>query len=203
MSAGDEPALDLEGLRQGRPEAIRAWFESYVDAVHGFVRRRVAACPDLAEDVTQEAFLVALRNIERYDPERGAMLPWLTYTARNCARKALRERAHIVGSVAEDGSSAAAIPPLDTGPLPDELLHRAETADRVHTALGALSPGHQRVLELRYFLQLPLEQIARSEATTVSAVKSLLHRARHAFRHAFEEGDALASQPTTAFRRSR
>jgi len=48
-------------------------------------RRRL---PELAEDVTQETFLTALNRIEDFDPDRGAMLPWLPYMARNCARKA-------------------------------------------------------------------------------------------------------------------
>jgi RNA polymerase sigma factor (sigma-70 family) len=195
--------LDLESLRERRPEAVTAWFAGYGTVVHGFVRRRVAACPELADDVTQETFLVALRQIHEYDPDRGAMLPWLTYIARNCARKALRERAHIVGSVDDAASSSwGASSPLDEAPLPDELLMREETADRVHAALAGLSAPHQRVLEHYYVLHRSVKQIARAETTTVGAVKSLLHRARLAFKAAFEEGGAVDEQ-ATAWGRSR
>jgi RNA polymerase sigma-70 factor (ECF subfamily) len=189
--------LDLDRLRERRPEAIEAWFASYVAVVHGFVRRRVAVCPDLADDVTQDTFLAALRQIENFDPERGAMLPWLTYIARNCARKALRERARIVGFM--DGANDPAVshyPPMDDAPLPDELLMRDETVERVHAALASISSPHQRVLERYYVLQQPLKQIARDETTTVGATKSLLHRARLAFKAAFEAGadtEALAT----------
>ena len=180
--------LDLERLRERRPEDIRLWFEDYFAVVHGFVRRRVATCPDLADDVTQETFLVALRHIHEFDPERGAMLPWLTYIARNCARKALRRvRPEVVLDFDEAGAGGGA-PDLDAGPLPEDLLARAETVDRVHTALSALAPNHQRVLESHYFLEQPLKQIATAEATSVAAVKSLLHRARLAFKAAFETG---------------
>jgi RNA polymerase sigma-70 factor (ECF subfamily) len=197
------PKMDLGQLRERRPEAIEAWFASYVAVVHGFVRRRVAACPELADDVTQETFLTALGKIDEFDPARGAMLPWLTYIARNCARKALRERAHIVGFVdGADASDARPYPLLDDTPLPDELLMRGETVERVHTALASLSPPHQRVLERYYVLRQPLKQIARAEATTVGAVKSLLHRARLAFKTAFETDADLGAQ-ATVWRRSR
>jgi len=186
--------LDLRRLGERRPEDIRVWFETYFAVVHGFVRRRVATCPDLADDVTQDTFLVALKHIHEYDPDRGAMLPWLTYIARNCARKALR-RVRPVGAVnAAEAGAGDRYPDLDAGPLPEELLTRAETVDRVHAALSALPPHHQRILESHYFLEQPLKQIAGAEGTTVGAVKSLLHRARLAFKDAFDAGDRPRAQ---------
>lgn len=179
--------FDLERLQRRQPEAVRAWFQAYFAVVHGFVRRRVATCPGLADDVTQDTFLVALRRIRDFDPDRGAMLPWLTYIARNCARKALREvRAADSVDLDLDGAGVETYPDLAADRLPEELLDRAETVDRVHAALSALAPRHQRVLESHYLLGQPLADIADAGATTVPAVKSLLHRARLAFKAAFE-----------------
>ena len=166
------------------------------------MRRRVATCPDLADDVVQDTFLVALRHIHEYDPDRGAMLPWLTYIARNCARKALRHARVVGGAGIGDAGVRESLPALDAGPLPEELLARAEMVDRVHAALSALAPHHQRVLEKHYFLDQPLKQIAGTEATTAAAVKSLLHRARLAFKTAFEGGGDSEVQ-ATAWGRSR
>jgi RNA polymerase sigma-70 factor, ECF subfamily len=196
MSPESRPpgTLDLGGLAARQPEAVTRWFDSYFDVVHGFVRRRVARRPDLADDVAQETFLLALGRIADYDPDRGAMLPWLTYIARNCARKALRRQARLVGAIEEEASGG--YPPLDAGPLPDELLDRAETADRVHDALAHLAPTHQHLLESHYVLQQPLKEIAVHEDATVSAVKSRLHRARLAFKAAFEALDSSKPQAT-------
>ncbi len=196
MSPESRPAgtLDLGRLAARQPDAVTRWFESYFDVVHGFVRRRVARRPDLADDVAQEAFLVALSRIADYDPERGAMLPWLTYIARNCARKALRHQARLVGAIEEEASGG--YPPLDACPLPEELLDRAATVDRVHDALAQVAPAHQHLLESHYVLQQPLKEIAVREDTTVSAVKSRLHRARLAFKAAFEALDSSTPHAT-------
>jgi RNA polymerase sigma-70 factor (ECF subfamily) len=195
MSPESRPGtLDLGGLAARRPEAVTRWFETYFDVVHGFVRRRVARRPDLADDVAQETFLVALGRIAEYDPERGAMLPWLTYIARNCARKALRRQARLVGAIEEETSGG--YPPLDAGPLPEELLERAETVDRVHDALAHLAAVQQHLLESHYVLQQSLKEIAVREDTTVSAVKSRLHRARLAFKAAFEARSSSTLQAT-------
>jgi RNA polymerase sigma-70 factor, ECF subfamily len=190
-------ARDLDGLTERRPEAVRAWFSSYFAVVHGFVRRRVASCPSLADDVTQDTFLAALGHIREFDPNRGAMLPWLTYIARNCARKALRH-AGGEGSIAHEGvAEAGTYPDLAAAPLPEDLLDRGETADRVHAALSALAPHHQRVLESHYLLDRPLIQIATAEGISVAATKSLLHRARIAFKTAFEAVGDLGGRGTT------
>ena len=72
----------------------------------------------------------------------GAMLPWLTYIARNCARKAVR-RARLTATADIDRAGAGeGWPALDAGPLPEELLARADTVDRVHWALATLAPPH-------------------------------------------------------------
>ena len=198
MAPRDDTAatLDLRRLRERRPEDIRTWFETYFAVVHGFVCRRVASCPDLADDVTQDTFLVALRHIDEYDPDRGAMLPWLTFIARNCARKALRRTRHVGTVDVTEAEAGEGFPDLDAGPLPEELLVRSETVDRVHAALSALAPHHQRVLESHYFLEEPLNRIAATEATTTAAVKSLLYRARLAFKAAFEAGGSSERQAT-------
>ena len=45
--------------------------------------------------MVQETFLSALERIDQFDDKRGTMLTWLKYTARNCIRAALRDRARL------------------------------------------------------------------------------------------------------------
>jgi len=180
---------DFDGLRRGRPEAIERWFETYVDSLYAFVFHRVGRDPELAADVVQETFLTALRKIRTYDPKRGDMLPWLTFIARNAIRKTLRQEARYApGELGDqvDGRALAGLRKLDVAPLPDDVLERKETAELVQLALTLLSSGYRQLLEQRYHHQRSIAEIARAQGATAGAVKTRLHRARLAFKTAFE-----------------
>jgi RNA polymerase sigma-70 factor (ECF subfamily) len=177
-------------MRLESRQAVESWFDAYADPIYSFIYYRVGKNADLAADVAQETFVTALGKIRQFDPARGEMFPWLTYHARNCIRKALRRRRRQVtlpdfwGNV--DRRLAKALCDLAAEPLPDEVLERKETADLVRAALSNLPFRYQKVLEERYFEERSVEEIASIEATTDGAVKVLLHRARGAFRVAFE-----------------
>jgi RNA polymerase sigma-70 factor (ECF subfamily) len=183
-------ALNLEGLQRRDPDAVAAWFDAFADAVYAFVLYRVGRDREIAADVAQDTFLTALRSIRRYDPNRGAMFPWLCFVARNSLRKALRHsRRHqsldAVGPTL-DQSTLAALGTLDENRLPDEVVERAETAELVRMALSQLSPAYRRSIEEHYFRGRPLGDVAREAGTTEGAAKIRLHRARLAFKTSFE-----------------
>jgi len=191
---------DLESLRRRDPRAVERWFLEHSDALHTFVYYRVGRDDALAEDVVQETFLTALGRIEAFDPGRGEMLPWLTYTARNCIRAALRRRGlrKSVGVTWDriDARLARAFVELDSAPLPDEVVERRETAELVQMALANIPERYRRALRNHYCRNRSLEEIAASEGSTPSAVKSLLHRGRLAFRAAFQAiADSLGPPP--------
>jgi RNA polymerase sigma factor (sigma-70 family) len=188
--SNDAAVPDLRLLREREPRAVERWFLEHADALYTFVYYRVDRDEGLAEDVVQETFLAALRRIGEYDPGRGAMLPWLTYTARNCIRSALRRRRR-TSSLGEawgpiDAKLAAAFRELDAAPLPDEAVQRRETAELVQMALAHIPENYRSALRSHYCGGRSLEEIAAAEGTTSSAVKSLLHRARLAFKAAFQ-----------------
>jgi RNA polymerase sigma-70 factor (ECF subfamily) len=145
---------------------------------------------DLAGDVAQETFVTALETIDRFDPRRGDMFPWLTHIARNCIRKILRRRGR--DSVLPDfwdtvdHKLTGAIAGIGSDIFPEALLARKETAELVRMALTNLPLRYQTALRRRYFEELSLHEIAALEGINEGAVKVLLHRARLAFRTAFE-----------------
>jgi RNA polymerase sigma factor (sigma-70 family) len=118
------------------------------------------------------------------------MLAWLTYIARNCIRRALERRGQYAGHATDweeiDRKLLLACKELSAAPLPEEVLVRQETTELVHMALSNLPDNYQRALRRHYCDQWPLQEIARSEGVTEGAVKSLLHRARQAFKTAFQ-----------------
>jgi len=186
----DDSGLDVHRLRRREKDEVDRWFERFADVVYGFIYYRVGRDADLAADVAQETFVAALERIERFDPQRGEMFPWLTHIARNCIRKALRRRGKdtTLPDFWEtlDRRLVRAVTDLGADPLPEELLARKETAELVRMALTNLPFRYQVALRRHYFEELSLHEMAALEGSSEGAMKVLLHRARKAFRTAFE-----------------
>ena len=189
-AAQSEPEIDFRRLRLRDREEVVRWFEAYSDPVYGFIFYRVGRDADLAGDVAQETFVTALETINRFDPRRGEMFPWLTHIARNCIRKVLRRRGRddVLPDFWKtvDQKLSRAITGMGSNSFPEELLARKETAELVRMALTNLPLRYQAALRRRYFEELSLHEIAALEGINEGAVKVLLHRARLAFRTAFE-----------------
>ena len=189
-TAQSEPEIDFHRLRRRYNEEVVRWFDAYSDPVYSFIFYRVGRDADLAGDVAQETFVTALETIDRFDPRRGEMFPWLTHIARNCIRKALRRRGRD-GFLPDfwktvDHKLARAIAGIASNSFPEELLVRKETSELVRVALTNLPLRYQTALRRRYFEELSLREIGALEGISEGAVKLLLHRARLAFRAAFE-----------------
>ncbi|MBN2241818.1 MAG: RNA polymerase sigma factor [Acidobacteria bacterium] len=189
-TARSEPEIDFGRLRRRDKEEVGRWFDAYSDPVYGFIFYRVGRDADLAGDVAQETFVSALETIERFNPRRGEMFPWLTHIARNCIRKALRRRGRDEALPdfwnAVDHRLARAIMSMRSDIFPEELLAQKEIAELVRMALTNLPLRYQTALRRCYFEELSLHEIAAMEGINQGAAKVLLHRARLAFRAAFE-----------------
>jgi RNA polymerase sigma-70 factor (ECF subfamily) len=185
-----EPEIDFRRLHQRDREEVVRWFDAYSDPVYGFIFYRVGRDADLAGDVAQETFVTALETIDRFDPGRGDMFPWLTHIARNCIRKALRRRGRddVLPDFWKtvDHKLTRAVTGIGSDIFPEEILEQKETAELVRMALTNLPLRYQMALRRRYFEELSLHEIAALEGINEGAVKVLLHRARLAFRTAFE-----------------
>ena len=185
-----ESKISFKKLRKRDKKEIAHWFNTYADPVYGFIYYRVGRDADMAGEAAQETFVTALERIEKYDPERGEMFPWLTYIARNCIRKVLRRKgnAHELADFWEevDHNLVKAVGDMDSNMVPEELLLQKETAELVRMAIANLPLRYQMALRRKYFEDLSLHEMAILEKSSEGAMKVLLHRARNAFRNAFE-----------------
>src|SRR5512138_481822 len=183
------PSGDLRAARAGDREAITRFYEAHVDGLYTFIYYRVGRDTALAEDVVQETFAIALSRRADYDPARGSVGSWLTVLSRNVIRDHLRAhtRSDQLATRWEriDATLAQTFAAMAERPLPGEVLEREETRDLVHMAIANLPEQYRTALTRKYVDGESLETLAGEFGISVDAVKSLLARARRAFRETF------------------
>ena len=137
----------------------------------------------LAEDVTQEAFLAAWRALPEF---RGdcRFSTWLYRLVSNAAIDCLRrEKKH------RDTGDVDDLELPDGGPSPQEQAERSDTRDAVRRALDRLSPEHRQVLLLRFMQELDYGEIARALNVSEGTVKSRINRAKSKLREVLAAGN--------------
>jgi RNA polymerase sigma-70 factor (ECF subfamily) len=165
----------IHAAQTGSKQAWRQLFEWHFDAVYRFCVALARGRHDLAEEVTQQVFVVAARRIRRFDPNRAAFRAWLLGIARNrhiAIQTSEQRRRRYEESSARGGSEAV------TRPDPDL---------RVHEALARLPAHYRTVLEAKYLRGLSMKEIAANGGASIEAIESLLRRARAGFAQAYEE----------------
>ena len=170
-----------DAVLAGDAEAWRRWYDAHFDRLAAYARWRCGGLPELADDVVQETWLVAVRRLGRFDPAKGAFFDWLCGIASNAARTAIRARCRLK-------ARSRQLVPTDDKPTPDAGA-AADKAERVAAALAALPDHYERVLRAKYLDCEPVNAIAAARGESPKAVESLLARARQAFREAYEKTD--------------
>ena len=201
MNSDDQ--TDVGALQRREPAAVESWFLAHADQIYTFAYYRVDKDPEVAADVVQDTFITAIDRIDRYDPDRGAMSVWLMYLARNCIRSANRHRSRTTSDEGLweriDARLVASSLDLEADTLPPDALERRETAEWVQMVLAHLPESYRGALVEHYVKQRSVADMTSRREMTESAAKSLLHRARAAFRAAYcaiaEELDAGTPAP--------
>ena len=159
-----------------------AFFDEFYPHVFRFIASASGAAAADVDDLVQETLLHAWKNRDQY---RGDALldTWILGIARNRIR--MRRRADRTRDLFENALKA-----IDREEIPDDIVRSAETIGAVRRGLESLEPDQRDVLLRRYFLSLPIRQIAQSLGETEKAIESRLHRAREALREKlFQGGD--------------
>ncbi len=176
VEAEEEGALVIEEwVEQCRNGQTRA----YAQVVHAMQHRilaflyRMTGNRETAEDLGQEVFLKAYRQLHRYDRNKAAFSTWLFTLARNLCLDALRKKQAVCVPLDESGG-------LATGPdsNPGARLYEQELERHVAASVGSLDPAYREVFILREYEHLPLEEISQVTRCPLGTVKSRLHRAR-------------------------
>jgi RNA polymerase sigma-70 factor, ECF subfamily len=134
-----------------------------------------------AEDVAQEAFLSAFRNLAAFRGQ-AKFSTWLISITLNEARGRLRRQSLVrmdsLDETPEEGGHVSPALLRDWREVPSESLERKEIREMLQAAIGGLAPIYREVVMLRDVEELSVEETATALTISAASVKTRLHRAR-------------------------
>lgn len=163
----------------GDEEAFAALYRRRQGGVYRFALQ-MSGSQTIAEDVTQEVFMVLMRESNGYDATRGSLSAYLYGIARNHVLRCLDRNRPFVPMIDGDGDEA-------TGTIDEQLiaqdnplneLARNETIAAVRQAILALPSHYREAVVLCDLHEMSYTEAAEVLRCAVGTVRSRLHRAR-------------------------
>jgi len=185
-----DPALAVwalvERAQAGEAEAFGLIYDRYVDTVFRFVYFRVGN-RQLAEDLTSDTFLRALKRIGSFTWQGRDLGAWLVTIARNLVAdhfKSGRYRLEITTSDVMDAERE------DRGPegSPEAAVVNHITNVALLTAVKQLNPEQQECIVLRFLQGFSVAETARTMGKNEGAIKALQYRAVRALARLLPDG---------------
>jgi RNA polymerase sigma-70 factor (ECF subfamily) len=162
----------------GDEEAFTRLYRRLRGAVYRFARR-MSGSSSVAEDVTQEVFLILLRKAELYNPQRGSLSTYLMRITRNeLLRRLDRDRAYVTlgeeDAAPDKNQDENLIVRID----PLRNLMRDEEIESIRQAVLGLPLHYREVVVLCELEEMSYGAAAATLGCAVGTVRSRLHRAR-------------------------
>ena len=160
----------IKQIAAGDKSALHVFFTRHHVKVYRFILRIVRDA-SLAEDTVNETFIDAWRHADRY-AGRASVASWLIGIARHRALDAARRRP------TESLDSEAAQNAIDPAHDPEAELGRKDTGAVVRDAIAALSREHAEIIDLVYYQEKSIREIAEILGIPESTVKTRMFYAR-------------------------
>ena len=159
--------------------AFRAWYDDAVGRVYGYLYGRSGGDLEVAEDITQQTFLQAIRYWQSFDGRSDAVT-WLCSIARNKLADHYRERDR-----QRRRQLQLVVREIERQPTaPDQAV---DDRDAIVAALRRLPDFERTALVLRYVDDLSVREVAGLLGRTVDATDALIRRAKERFRGVYPE----------------
>lgn len=167
-------------------QAFRVWYGDAVTRVYGYLYHRTGGMRSVAEELTQETFVDAVRNRNRYDG-RSDPLTWVIAIARHKLADHYRQGAR---------EEQRRLKLVSSGPLvaEDDPAAGSERREDILRALRSLPSMQRAALALHYLDELSVRQIAAQLGRSEVSVESLLSRGRAGFRRALAEPEPVPGE---------
>ena len=163
----------LRAAARGDEDAWAELFNRYQRGICAFLYR-VTGYPEVAEDLTQETFLMALRKYKTFKG-LSRFSTWLFAIALNLARSWGRQQARAIEAAKSSLKRPAPIGPYET-------LERKDMARRVRQAVFLLPEPQREALVLSRYHAFKQEEIAEILDCSPDAVRGRIFRAMETLR---------------------
>ncbi|MGQ0844298.1 MAG: ECF subfamily RNA polymerase sigma factor, BldN family [Sporichthyaceae bacterium] len=182
---GDRMEELVARAKAGDSDAFAGLYDKYLDVVFRYISYRVGSRP-LAEDLTSETFLRALRGMGGFTWQGRDFGAWLITIARNLIAdhyKSSRFRLEITiaDMVTTEGNQEAA-------ESPEGAVLRHFTNSALLAAVKQLNPAQQECLVLRFLQGLSVAETAKIMGKNEGAIKTLQYRAVRTLAQLLPEG---------------
>jgi RNA polymerase sigma-70 factor (ECF subfamily) len=158
----EQPPQLMASASAGDADSFAVLIEPLLDPAYRLAAVMLAD-RSAGEDAVQEASIKAWRNLRQLRGELKTLRPWFLSIVANECRMARRQRWWSVLRVADLASSESS---------PDQ-----SSKSDLHSALLKLKPGERLPLVLHFYLDLPLDEVARTLRVSPAAAKSRIYRA--------------------------
>jgi RNA polymerase sigma-70 factor (ECF subfamily) len=169
MQATSDEAL-ISRIAAGDRLAMQVLFARHHVRVYRFVLRLVSN-PTLAEDLISEVFLDVWRQAGKFEA-RSAASTWLLAIARFKALSALRRKPE--EELDEEAAGAIEDPADD----PEVSVQKKDKGEILRKCLTALSPDHREIIDLVYYHEKSVEEVAVIVGIPEATVKTRMFYAR-------------------------
>ncbi len=174
----------LRLLSNGDEKAFLEFYRKHQSLVYRFALQ-MSGKTQIAEEVTQDVFMVVMNSAVRYDSERGSVAAFLYGIARNFVLRALeRERPYV--TVLDDLPQVAAAQDIF-----GELAQN-ERIETLRKAVLALPPAYREVVVLCDLHERDYAEAASALGCAIGTVRSRLHRARALLAEKMRAGERCA-----------
>ena len=157
----------------GKEASFAELVSRHVSGVYKFAYRYVRDSQD-AEDVAQETFFRAWKNLNKFDTSKN-LRTWLFTIAKNAALDMLKKKRPLAFSkITETESELESFlaPYIATGEMPEASVDQKFLKGDIDAALAKLPPAYRAVLALRYNEHLKFREIAATLGEPIDTVKS-------------------------------
>ncbi|MCD6429399.1 sigma-70 family RNA polymerase sigma factor [bacterium] len=159
------------------PQAFGLLFDKYYQPIFGYILRRTANVA-LAQDLTSQTFLKALKKLKRFKWRNVPFSAWLFRIATNEVnafyRYQKRHKKILIEDLPEISSRINLLKEVERA---EEELKRKEEFLKLHQCISKLNSKYQTVITLRFFEKKKISEISQILGKPEGTIKSQIHRA--------------------------